>query len=112
EPAARREFGRAGLLIEKQSPLLAGVSAGSTVWMSHGDHLTRLPDGYEVIARTSNAPIAAVQATDRPHYGVQFHPEVVHTENGHRILENFAIRVCGASADWTAASFVEEKVSE
>ena len=113
ESASRREFGRAHLLIENgASPLLADVPSGSTVWMSHGDHLTRLPDGYEVIARTDNAPIAAVRDSGRPHYGVQFHPEVVHTEAGRQILENFALDVCGCSGDWSPASFIEEKIEE
>ena len=113
EAASRREFGRAHLLIENgASPLLADVSSGSTVWMSHGDHLTRLPDGYEVIARTDNAPIAAVRDRGRPHYGVQFHPEVVHTEAGRQVLKNFALDVCGCSGDWSPASFIEEKIDE
>ena len=117
EAASRREFGRAHILIENGStggagPLLADVPTGSTVWMSHGDHLTRLPDGYEVIARTDNAPIAAVRDRRRPHYGVQFHPEVVHTEAGRQILENFALDICGCRGDWSPASFIEEKIDE
>ena len=118
--ADRREFGRAHIIVEAGSEngaagggdLFAGVPAGSNVWMSHGDHLTRLPEGYQVIARTENAPIAAVKATGRPHYGVQFHPEVVHTEHGRQVLENFALKICGCRGDWTPASFVEEKVRE
>lgn len=112
ERASRREFGRAGLLVDDASDLLAGVESGSTVWMSHGDHLTRLPDGYEVIAHTANAPIAAVKSTVRPHYGVQFHPEVVHTDEGRAILENFSHRICGCRGDWTPASFIDEKIAE
>jgi GMP synthase (glutamine-hydrolysing) len=111
ERAARREFGRAHLTADT-GPLFEGIPLGSTVWMSHGDHLTKLPKGYEVIARTDNAPIAAVHDTRRPHYGVQFHPEVVHTEHGRKLLENFAHRICGARGDWTPASFVEEKIAE
>lgn len=111
ERASRREFGRAHLVADS-GPLFGGIPEGSTVWMSHGDHLTRLPHGYEVIARTENAPIAAVRDTERPHYGVQFHPEVVHTEHGRRLLENFATQICGARGDWTPASFVEEKIAE
>ncbi len=80
--------------------------------MSHGDHLTRLPEGFEVIAHTENAPIAAVRAVDRPLYGVQFHPEVVHTDYGRQILQNFALRICGCRGDWTPASFIEEKIAE
>ncbi|WP_457652851.1 glutamine-hydrolyzing GMP synthase [Rhodocaloribacter sp.] len=110
--AERREFGRAHLVVDDDADLLAGVPSGSTVWMSHGDHITRLPEGFRVIAHTDNAPIAAVKALQRPLFGVQFHPEVVHTEHGRQILENFAYRVCGCAGDWSPASFVEEKTEE
>ena len=114
EGADRREFGRATLRIpenHRTDPLLKGVPDGSTVWMSHGDHLTALPDGYTVIAQTENAPIAAVRHTDRPHFGVQFHPEVVHTDYGAQLLENFALTICGCSGTWSPASFVETQVA-
>ncbi len=112
ERSDRREFGRARLRLAGESELFKGVPEGTTVWMSHGDHLTRLPEGYEVIARTDNAPIAAVRAEDRPHYGVQFHPEVVHTDAGRQILENFASAICGCSGDWTPAAYIEEKTED
>lgn len=112
ERADRREFGRAAIRIDQTAGLFENVPEGSNVWMSHGDHLTLLPDGYHVIAHTSNAPIAAVRSADKPHYGVQFHPEVVHTEFGKQILDNFAHRICGCAGDWSAASFIEEKVEE
>ncbi len=108
--AERREFGRAQVVVDDDCDLLAGVPSGSTVWMSHGDHLAVLPEGYRLLAHTSNAPVAAVRALHRPHYGVQFHPEVVHTEHGRRILQNFAYRICGCAGDWSPASFVEEKI--
>ena len=110
--ADRREFGRAHLIIDETNGLFDGVSSGSTVWMSHGDHISRLPDGFRVIAHTNNAPIAAVKSEVRPHYGVQFHPEVIHTDAGRLILQNFAIEVCGCRGDWTPASFVDEKKRE
>ncbi len=109
ERAARREFGRAHLIIDDPGKLLSGIPEGSEVWMSHGDHLTALPLDYDVIAHTKNAPVAAVRARHKPHYGVQFHPEVVHTKHGKQILENFSRRVCGCRCDWTPASFIEEK---
>ncbi|NBB74522.1 MAG: glutamine-hydrolyzing GMP synthase [Bacteroidetes bacterium] len=113
ERADRREFGRARIQVvgrgNGHADLFANVPDESTVWMSHGDHLTELPDGYEVIARTENAPVAAVKSHDAPHYGVQFHPEVVHTDFGRQILENFAYEVCGCHGDWTPASFIEEQ---
>ncbi len=108
----RREFGRATLLVDDDSDLLAGVSSSSSVWMSHGDHLTTLPDGYEIIGHTSNAPIAAVRHLERGIYGVQFHPEVVHTKEGSRIVGNFVRHICGCRGDWTPASFIDEKTAE
>ena len=117
EGAERREFGRARIDIRRSQndrddgvpDLFTDVPSGSTVWMSHSDHLTDLPDAYEAIATTENAPVAAVRSKQAPHYGVQFHPEVVHTDFGRQILENFAHEICGCSGDWTPASFVEEK---
>jgi len=110
--ADHREFGRAKLFVDSNSDLLAGIPDESTVWMSHGDSISEISDEYEVIAHTSNAPIAAVRAHSRPHFGVQFHPEVVHTEHGKQILENFTHRICGCDGDWSPASFVEEKTEE
>ena len=110
--ADAREFGRAELIIDGKNPLFEGVPSGSSVWMSHGDHLTKVPPGYRLLAHTSNAPVAAVQAEERPLYGVQFHPEVVHTDHGRRILSNFAIEICGCSGDWTATAFIDEKIDE
>ena len=112
EAAQRREFGRAALILDHGNELFEGVRSGSIVWMSHGDHLTRLPPDYEVIARTDNAPIAAVRSRERPHYGVQFHPEVVHTDHGREILRNFAVNICGARGDWTPSSFIEDKTRQ
>jgi GMP synthase (glutamine-hydrolysing) len=117
-PSARREFGRAELTAHAASPLFEGVPEGSTVWMSHGDHLTRLPAGFGTIAATDNAPIAAIAAEAqpdgraRPFYGIQFHPEVVHTDHGARLLENFVLRICGCRGDWTMGSFIEDKKRE
>lgn len=112
QPASKREFGRAGIQVDSNTRLFEGIPEGSNVWMSHGDHMTRLPDGFEIIAHTSNAPIAAVRSTELPHYGVQFHPEVHHSEYGKQILENFALKICACSGDWSAASFIDEKKEE
>ena len=110
--AERREFGRTELQILNKGDLLASVPNNSHVWMSHGDSLTELPNGYQVLASTNNAPVAAVRHGTLPHYGVQFHPEVVHTDHGALILKNFALGICGCVPDWSAASFVEQKVQE
>ena len=112
EPSDHREFGRADLVGHAETPLFAGIPAHTTVWMSHGDHLTQLPPGFQSIAATQNAPIAAVAHEERPLYGVQFHPEVVHTDDGAQLLANFAREVCGCRGDWTTESFIDEKVRE
>ena len=112
EKADRQEYGRASIIVDDDADLLYNVPTGSTVWMSHGDHLTSLPDDYEILAYTDNAPIAAVRSTTRSHYGVQFHPEVMHTEHGKTLLENFVFKICGCKGDWSPSSFIEEKIRE
>lgn len=104
----KREFGRARLLIDKASELFADIPQDSQVWMSHGDKLCELPRNFEIVAHTRNAPVAAVRHLEQPFYGVQFHPEVVHSEYGALLLSNFARSICGLEGDWTPASFVEE----
>lgn len=110
EKAEKREFGRAHLRIDHSDDLLKDVQEGSTVWMSHGDHIRDLPDQFEIIAHTDNAPVAAVRHKNKPVYGVQFHPEVVHTEEGIYIFENFVNRICDCSGSWTPASFIESAI--
>lgn len=110
EKADKREFGRSNLLIDDRSDLFSGIDEKTTVWMSHGDHIKELPNDYQVIAHTENAPVAAVKHRSLPIFGVQFHPEVVHTEQGKEILENFVINIAGCSGTWTAASFVETEI--
>jgi GMP synthase (glutamine-hydrolysing) len=108
ERAERREFGRAAIEVLDDSDLLFGVVSGSTVWMSHGDHLAELPAGYELIGRTSHS-IAAVRLPGQAKYGVQFHPEVAHTEYGRQLLQNFVFTICGCTGDWSTRSFIDEK---
>ncbi|MEX0823213.1 MAG: glutamine-hydrolyzing GMP synthase [Balneolaceae bacterium] len=112
EKAHKREFGRASLLIDDPSGLFKNVKNESTVWMSHGDHIKKLPEPYVVIAHTDNAPVAAVRHRDKPIFGVQFHPEVVHTKEGSQILENFVKVISGCSGSWTASSFIETEIEE
>jgi GMP synthase (glutamine-hydrolysing) len=114
ERAEEREYGRAQLKIEAvEHPLFAGLEGGPgrTVWMSHGDRVLRLPPGFRVLATSESSPFAAVAHVDEPLYGLQFHPEVVHTEGGRRILANFAHRICGCRGSWTMETFLEEGVA-
>ncbi|MDR2121057.1 MAG: glutamine-hydrolyzing GMP synthase [Tannerella sp.] len=111
EPATVREYGRAHLsYIDGSDPLLKGVKNGSQVWMSHGDTITQLPASFGIIASTNDVKIAAYRIDGEPTWGVQFHPEVFHTEDGMHILNNF-IHICGCAKDWTPASFIESTVS-
>ncbi len=113
EPAGTREYGRAHLSkFEQNNPLFKDVRANSQVWMSHGDTITAIPDNFEVIASTDKVAIAAYQAKNEKLWGVQFHPEVFHTEDGTQILKNFVVDVCGSKQDWSAASFIETTVKE
>jgi len=111
EKAEKREFGRSTLIVDDDSDLLKGINKRSIVWMSHGDHIHDLPDSYKIIAHTSNAPVAAVRHKQGKIFGVQFHPEVAHTEEGSKIFQNFVESICGCSRSWTAASFIESQVN-
>jgi GMP synthase (glutamine-hydrolysing) len=109
-----REFGRAELTITQNSPLFKGFWEKDTshqVWMSHGDRITELPDGFEVIGTTTGAPFAAIADELKHYYGVQFHPEVVHTPQGDRLLRNFALDICGCSGDWSMEHFHSEAIA-
>ncbi len=108
-----REFGRAFVEVTEDSPLFDGVWDAGTrhqVWMSHGDKVTSLPQGFRVIARSDGAPFAAIENRELGVYGVQFHPEVVHTPDGAKLLSNFVHRIAGLAGDWTMATFREEAI--
>jgi GMP synthase (glutamine-hydrolysing) len=109
EPTGAREFGKAGLHAEG-GKLFEGTPADQTVWMSHGDSVTAPPEGATVTASSPSSPIAAFEQRERGLYGVQFHPEVVHTPHGGDILKNFLYTVADASPTWTAAAVIEEQV--
>ena len=111
EASDTREYGRARLKVVAPSPLLKGVSPESQVWMSHGDSISRLPDGATVIASTEDVRNAAYQFAGEPTYAVQFHPEVYHTDEGTQMLANFALDICGCKGDWTPDSFIETTVA-
>lgn len=113
EPAPSREYGRAILAkVDECSPLMKDIEAGSTVWMSHGDTITSLPAGFTPIASTDKVAIAAYQSDNEPIWGVQFHPEVYHSQDGTKLLKNFVVDICGGKQDWSAASFIESTVKE
>ncbi|MGM9841514.1 MAG: glutamine-hydrolyzing GMP synthase [Candidatus Limisoma sp.] len=113
EPAGTREYGRAHLTaFDSQNPLLQGISEGSQVWMSHGDTITAVPDGFRTIASTEKVAIAAYQIADEKVWGVQFHPEVFHSVEGTRLLQNFVVGICGAHQDWSTASFIDTTVAQ
>ena len=113
ESSDSREYGRAMLdVVKAGSPLLKGVSSRTQVWMSHGDTISTLPEGAEVIASTADVVNAAFQFPGEPTYAVQFHPEVFHTTEGSRMLANFALDICGCKGDWTPDSFIETTVAD
>ncbi len=107
----RREYGPADVRVLRKRGLFAGLPRRLRVWMSHGDQVVRVPRGFEVLARTATAPVAAMGDPRRRLYGLQFHPEVAHTPRGLDILRNFLYRVAGCKGGWTAASFIETTVA-
>ena len=113
EPAGTREYGRANLnFIEDGNPLFKGFDKDSQVWMSHGDTITAIPQGFRCIASTEKVKFAAYQANDEKIWGVQFHPEVFHSLQGTLLLKNFVVDICGGKQDWSPASFIETTVQE
>lgn len=116
DKAARREYGQADLIIDDRSDLFSGFGfdtpAKTAVWMSHGDHLTKAPPGFQPIAHTDNAPICAIKHPARKIYGVQFHPEVVHTPKGKDILRNFVYGICGCKGGWSSSAFIQTSVDD
>jgi GMP synthase (glutamine-hydrolysing) len=108
EHSERREFGAGQLRAEKSCPLFHGLPAVLDVWNSHGDRLTKLPRGFRAIGKTDNSDFAAIEHPKRSIYGLQFHPEVVHTPRGKEIFQNFVYRICNCRMDWTMGSFIEK----
>ena len=106
------EYGKAQLFIEDPTDLLTNVEDGSTMWMSHGDSCTKLPTGFSVLAYTKNTDCAAISNPERKLFGVQFHPEVVHSEGGIALIRNFVYHVCECEPTWTTEAFVEESIRE
>jgi GMP synthase (glutamine-hydrolysing) len=112
KPGAHREYGHTRIETVPGSPLFAGVPETLDVWMSHGDQVEALPEGFKTTARSLSCPNAAMRDEARKFYALQFHPEVVHTQNGTRILRNFLFSVCGCDGDWQLSSWVDETVKK
>lgn len=112
ESAEKREYGFARLKASAASGILKDVKEDSVCWMSHGDSSTVLPEGFEITASTENTEIAVIECSKRRLYGVQFHPEVEHSEEGRKVISNFLFNICDCKRSWTMKSFVEEEVAE
>jgi len=110
EPAEKREYGFAELKVIDNKELLSGVNNKTQIWMSHGDMVVSLPEGFVVTGSTSNTPIAVIENRERKIYGVQFHPEVKHTIEGKKILSNFLFKISNLKAEWSLASFLENTI--
>ena len=109
-----QEFGRAYVNVIEDSPILSGIwkkGAEEQVWMSHGDRVVSLPEGFHVVGKSDGAPFAFIAHDEKQFFGVQFHPEVVHTPHGKQLIENFTHQVCGCHGDWTMAAFREEAIA-
>ncbi|SKB12707.1 GMP synthase (glutamine-hydrolyzing) (Glutamine amidotransferase) (GMP synthetase) [Planktothrix sp. PCC 11201] len=112
ERAKRAEYGKASLHIDDPTDLLTNVEQGATMWMSHADSCTQLPKGFEILAHTENTPCAAIADHEQKLYGVQFHPEVVHSIGGQALIRNFVYHICRCHPTWTTEAFVEESIRE
>ncbi|MBS3922451.1 MAG: glutamine-hydrolyzing GMP synthase [Nitrosarchaeum sp.] len=109
---ANKEYGSSLLTIDNDKNLLNGIGGSVRAWMSHGDEAEQIPPGFKVIGHTERAKAAAIASEERSIYGIQFHPEVVHTEQGTEILKNFVLKVCGAKQDWTMEGFIDSAVNK
>lgn len=110
--AEHREYGRAELIIDNQDDIFAGVNPRTQVWMSHGDYLTKMPEGFKTIAHSANSPICAIRNTAKRAWGVQFHPEVHHSTEGKKILGNFVRNICKCTETWSADSFIDTAIEK
>ncbi|MFM7861816.1 MAG: glutamine-hydrolyzing GMP synthase, partial [Candidatus Nitrosotenuis sp.] len=109
---SNKEYGHSTLTIDSNTSLLGGVGDSLRAWMSHGDEAEKIPDNFKIIGHTERSQAAAIANEIKSIYGIQFHPEVVHTENGVKILKNFVLNICKAKQEWTMEGFIEKTVSE
>ncbi len=110
EKAPVREYGKIEVFVNTESKLFSGVSPTTICWMSHNDYISKIAPGFEMIAHTADCPVAAAQNTEKNLYAIQFHPEVLHTQEGTKMLSNFVLGICGCAGDWRMDSFVENSV--
>lgn len=111
-PSEIREYGRANLLfVNQENALLKGIPLDSQVWMSHGDTIKYVPEGFEIIASTDKVQVAAYHLRNSQTYGIQFHPEVTHSLDGQQLIKNFVVHICGCRQDWTPDTFIETTVA-
>ncbi|MBP7901624.1 MAG: glutamine-hydrolyzing GMP synthase [Spirochaetes bacterium] len=110
--SSKKEYGRAEIIIKKESPLFKGLSERETVWMSHGDKVTEIPSGFEIVAESENTPVAAIQNKEKNIYGIQFHPEVFHSVHGKEVIANFLFEICRLKGLWTMKSFIDSSIEQ
>ncbi len=112
EHSTHREYGRGQLHVSSDCALFSGLGEIVDIWNSHGDKVTKMPRGFRAVGKTSNAPYAAIEQPKKRFYGIQFHPEVVHTPRGKEIIQNFVYGICGSRMDWTMGSFIDQTCAE
>lgn len=113
QPSSTREYGRANLsFVNQENKLFKGINLGSQVWMSHGDTISDIPQGFDLIASTDSVKVAAYHVSGSETYAIQFHPEVTHSTDGKALLENFLVDICGCAQDWTAGAFVDTTIAD
>jgi GMP synthase (glutamine-hydrolysing) len=110
--SVKREFGQAELTVDSDADLLKGICQQTKVWMSHGDRIEKMPEGFSVIGHTANSPVAVMADNDKKLFALQFHPEVVHTIEGMRILHNFVFDICGCNPTWEMSSFIDWSIAD
>ena len=112
EKAPVREYGKTEVMVETSSPLFTDVTPNTICWMSHFDYISKVAPGFDICAHTADCPVAAAENRDKNLYAIQFHPEVLHTQEGTKMLSNFVRGVCGCSGDWKMDAFVENTIKE